>query len=614
LNQKYKILIKSIFFIAILPAILLALIGLHYHNISFESSLQDLTVKEKYQAYCIASRIDMELNTFNSDISIIHNTLKHHFEREGCDYKNDNFDVATKDIFMDFSTAKPEYIQLRLLDSTGMEIIRVNNKDNTPYIVAEDELQNKSNRYYIKESHNLNENQIYVSRFDLNMEHGKVELPHRPVLRFVVPLFNKKAERVLSLVINIDGTKLIKEIESFNSPFSNIMILDYEGYWLSHKDTDNTWGFMYDDKRHIHFIDEYPDVFNEIITKKQDQILSPNGLFSYAVCGLNKETYTTKKIISSKGIHPLDMIIISHTPPEVIDDARHKSLIFYLSALFVIICLLIITAVVSAKIQLKKYREKIHLLEEKTAMEQSNNAKNQMFATVSHDMKNIVALQLSYSELLTNNLSTMDTQHLQNFAGELYKVSKSSSDLLENLLFWSRAQMDKILINNTTFLFYDISTAVVHILEHNAKAKDIEIIQDIPYDIQIFADVDIIRLILRNIISNAIKFSYENSQISISAIHKENFTECTIIDSGVGISEENIAKIMDTNNYFTTAGTNYEKGTGLGMNMCINFIQLMGGNFKIKSNVGEGTKIIFTIPNKAPDSYLLNEHNIENIN
>lgn len=270
----------------------------------------------------------------------------------------------------------------------------------------------------------------------------------------------------------------------------------------------------------------------------------------------------------------------------------------YIKVFFIIVSSIIILLLILIFLLIRKYITK-PLEEDKDRAEKANQSKDKLFATVSHDMRNITSLQLSYSELLTNNLDTMDNDSLRNFIKEMYNVSKSSSELLENLLYWSRSQMNKIELQPENAILFDIVYSTLSILEHNASNKEIKLINKIPNDILIYADIDIIKLVIRNLTSNSIKFSPSNSIIIAEAYIDNGIVYCSISDDGVGISKENIEKILDTENYYSTAGTNAEKGTGFGLNMCINFIKLHKGGFSIESNEGIGSKFTFSIPVKT---------------
>jgi PAS domain S-box-containing protein len=181
-----------------------------------------------------------------------------------------------------FSFKKGIYDQIRFIDETGMEIVRVNYNGGSPRVVKRADLQPKADRYYFKETIKLGPIGVYVSPFDLNIEHGKIEEPIKPITRFATALFDSRGKRRGILIFNYLGEKLINPLmrASLNSP-SKVMLLNSEGYWLYAPTQENEWGFMYEEKAHRTFGRVYPEAWGVISKGESGQFSTENGKFTY---------------------------------------------------------------------------------------------------------------------------------------------------------------------------------------------------------------------------------------------------------------------------------------------------------------------------------------------
>jgi PAS domain S-box-containing protein len=180
-----------------------------------------------------------------------------------------------------FSHNKGLYDQIRYLDINGMERVRINNNLDEVHIVADDRLQNKSDRYYFNHTLGLYKGDIYLSIFDLNIENNTIEKPYKPVIRFATPVFNQRHERKGILVLNYLGNRLIKDFRQATANISDhAMLVNQDGFWLSSPSQQDEWGFMLQHKRS--FATVQPEAWQKIITTDSGQFRTPNGLFTYA--------------------------------------------------------------------------------------------------------------------------------------------------------------------------------------------------------------------------------------------------------------------------------------------------------------------------------------------
>jgi signal transduction histidine kinase len=181
---------------------------------------------------------------------------------------------------------------------------------------------------------------------------------------------------------------------------------------------------------------------------------------------------------------------------------------------------------------------------------------------------------------------------------QLEKGSRNAHELLEDLLLWSRNQFQNVSAAPESFKLNEIVFRVFDNVRDRSEKKEIDLISKVPNDITLYADINMVKTVLRNLIYNGIKFSHPGGQILVEAVRNENNVEISVHDQGVGIEEDAIEKILDKKSNFTTRGTNGEKGSGLGLDLCIDFVEKHGGDIRVNSTPGEGSTFTFTIPDK----------------
>ena len=168
--------------------------------------------------------------------------------------------------------------------------------------------------------------------------------------------------------------------------------------------------------------------------------------------------------------------------------------------------------------------------------------------------------------------------------------------LLENLLAWATNEQGKTNLNFKSLNLRDIVLANINLLNETARKKDILLNTDIPDKINITADYNTLDTIFRNFISNAIKFTNKEGFVSVSCKIIKDYVEISVKDNGIGMNKSEIEKVLDTEQFFSDIGTSGEKGSGLGLQLCFEFIKLNKGNYKIISEKGKGANFIFILP------------------
>jgi two-component system sensor histidine kinase/response regulator len=252
---------------------------------------------------------------------------------------------------------------------------------------------------------------------------------------------------------------------------------------------------------------------------------------------------------------------------------------------------------IKTHIELKKSKE----LTQKQAIELKaiNASKDKLFSLIAHDLRNTMGSYREVLEFLSIDMMNMDADSFQEIIAALKLSAEQTYNLLENLLHWARIQRKDIKLRPEIIQLPQLIEECLNILKQSTWAKSIRISTNSNKNLTVFADPEHVRMILKNLISNAIKYSKRNSEIKIKAIQNGNKVEISVSDSGIGIPSEDLNKVLDKNNLFSTYGTDGEKGSGLGFAICVELIELNNGTLQVISEVEKGTAIICKLPSKS---------------
>lgn len=229
-------------------------------------------------------------------------------------------------------------------------------------------------------------------------------------------------------------------------------------------------------------------------------------------------------------------------------------------------------------------------------LKESNDTKDKFFSIIAHDLRSPFNNILGFSELLIENSNNYETARAEKYLGIINSSAKNTLVLLDNLLNWAKSQTGELSFKPEKIILSEIILEIVELKSSLAQAKNISLKYHPLDKAEVFADVNMLKTVLRNLVSNAIKFTNNGGFINISAISKQQFIEITVSDNGIGIKEEISNKLFDRNNHFTTEGTKNEKGSGLGLKLCKEFLEKNGGNIWIESEENKGSDFKFTLP------------------
>ncbi len=292
-----------------------------------------------------------------------------------------------------------------------------------------------------------------------------------------------------------------------------------------------------------------------------------------------------------------------------------QAFLFYSSVSISFFSLLLLILLVNTRIKLTRANAALALRNEeieaqhqeirkqKLVLEELNSVKDKMFSIIAHDFRSPLNTIQGVLSLL--HMDALSEDELRILLPDLTRKVDASINLLDNLLHWSRSQMQGVKVNSSNFLLRKVINETIAHMHQLAMQKDILIQVFVDDTLKVYADLEMTRLVVRNLLSNAIKFSYEGHAIHIDVYTGEasfpgktlpdNHAIVSVTDFGVGIAQDVLQDLFDRNGY-STKGTAQEKGTGLGLKLCQECVEMNGGKIWANSSSKGITNFSFTVP------------------
>lgn len=256
-----------------------------------------------------------------------------------------------------------------------------------------------------------------------------------------------------------------------------------------------------------------------------------------------------------------------------------------------------VIARVSTHLKISQQKQELHRL---------NMDKDSFISILAHDLKSPFNALLGITELLAENIRTYDINKIEHLINTLNNSVQTTYSLLEDILMWAKSQSGKFPFEPQEINFKEVCIETNNILKYSANAKNITINLLID-DIYLSADINMLKTVMRNLITNAIKFTRSGGKIEIQTKKTNTEVIVSVSDNGIGISPQMLTKLFDFTQMYTTTGTANESGTGFGLLLCKDFIEKHGGKISVVSNLGEGSTFSFTIP--TSDNSMENSYN-----
>ncbi len=489
---------------------------------------------------------------------------------------------AIENAFETLLLRNPSYLQARWLGEDGLELVRVERVDqNTVTSLTRSELQDKSQRDYVKAALELGPGELFVSPLDLNVEQGKIQEPYVPVIRIAVRVFTAENKPAGIFVLNIGAQNLLDHLAQF-SPDNSPMLLNADGYWLKGKKPEDEWGFMFDRETGLAFT--HPDAWRAIAAEPSGQQETKAALWTWETVEVAAPAMQVKQNISLKSLTMVNT--------EALQAAR-------MAKLTPIILMAGIMAALFGSGLYRLLREvKSRHKAEKEALAASE-AKSSFLATMSHEIRTPMAGVIGLSDMLID--SDLSEENLFKVK-RIKETGKALLRIINDILDLSKLDAGKFVIEQVNFRPLDVADDVVRLFYMTCppeKKSKLHITANVAdnFPAVVRADPTRLRQVLVNLLGNAVKFTDEGT-VSLVCNHDEDQQRLVfkVVDTGIGMNEKTAANLFQD---FVQADPSISRkyhGTGLGLAVCKRLVECMGGEIGVTSELGKGSCFKFSIP------------------
>ncbi len=245
---------------------------------------------------------------------------------------------------------------------------------------------------------------------------------------------------------------------------------------------------------------------------------------------------------------------------------------------------------------LARVKTHLDLRAQRKELEELNATKDKFFSIIAHDLKGPLNQVMGLSDILQAELAVCDERNLQQLGSLINDSVKSARTLLNNLLDWARSQTGTINYKPEKLNLKKMVSEVIKLNENNASQKNISIRNNVKNGHLTFADENMIMTVLRNLIGNSIKFTKQRGTIEVDARTENDYIIVSVTDNGIGIKKEDIPKLFKIGENHNKIGNSEEKGTGLGLILSKEFVEINGGKIWARSEIGKGSRFSFSLP------------------
>lgn len=565
---------------------------------------------------------------FISDLDGLHRLL---------DDDNPNARAANKAILTTdlqrFSSCKGMYDQVRYLDETGMEVVRINFNDGHPGIVPDQELQNKANHSYFREISQLPQGGIFVSPLDLNIENDRIERPLKPMIRFAAPVFNHAGQRRGIVILNYLAASLLADFKVMVADMpGETYLLNQNGYWLAHPDPTQEWGFMDEKRSGATFAKAFPEAWRHIQSQRQGQFDTPRGVFTFATLLPLMPVFPSRPNLVALSTAGSSMaqadsyrwIAVSFLPADHLLPTVRKTQ-YWLFGFYGGIVLVFGIGAWLLALSRRRLQDSVSTLNTKvqeledTRHELVQSEKmvslGRMVAGFAHELNTPIGIAVGAASHMSMVVKEIETQiqaeevREEDLTANLDAIHIAADLTLSNLQraarlmqSFKRTSADQTSEQARRFAVAEMVDDVLNSLCNTFKHTAIRFAVDCPPDLVIYGKPGVYVQILTNLLINSHIHAFaEGSEPGIIRIWVRQLLEkwlwLIFEDNGRGMDETTQQRVFEP--FFSTR--RQHGGTGLGLYICHNLVTSeLKGTIECQSHPGKGTRWI--IEHRLSDS------------
>jgi signal transduction histidine kinase/CheY-like chemotaxis protein len=510
--------------------------------------------------------------------------------------------------FLLFSRTRGLYDQIRILDANGMEVVRVDYEKGSPAVIPDAQLQSKRGRYYFDDTFQLQPGQVFVSPLDLNIEHGQIEQPLKPMIRFGTPLFDGSGRKRGILLLNYFGQKALSRFAQagFGSRGDQSMLLNSEGHWLESPRDEDEWGFMLGRNRTI--AGRYPDAWAAMLAENRGSCVTKAGRFFFdtvypLAAGQVSSTGAGAAYEPSRGdvgAGSRFWKVVSFVPESVIAARMAPRKRVMTGVAVLLLAMLGAAFYVMARSELRDQESMARLQHGKEMAEDANRTKSTFLANMSHELRTPLNAILGYSEMLMEEAEDLGQEEFVPDLKRIHGAGKHLLALINDILDLSKIEAGKMELYLEEFDLSEVIDEITATVDTLVKKKSNVLRVEREGELgTMYADMTKVRQSFFNLISNAAKFT-EHGTITLS-VRRDTETDgdwvtFAVADTGIGIDERQVAKVFEEFAQAEASTTRRYGGTGLGLAITKRFCAMMGGSIGVESELGEGSTFTIRLP------------------
>ncbi len=496
---------------------------------------------------------------------------------------------ALRKRFIATARLNPRYIQIRYIDASGQERLRLNQEDRSLSFTPKGQLQNKAHRYYVQDSANLEINEVYISRWDLNMEHTRIQQPFLPVVRTAAPVFSGNGHRRGILIINLDARPIVGGLKSFAREMNtDFFLVGHDGEWVAGETPEDDWSR--DLKRTEPFRDRYPSLWEEIQTRKSGDYIGRDGFWTFSEFSFRLLGHT-----ADWKVHSPSWWLITRSQYDTALGLHRQSLLESL-ALFLCSSFLLILYLARKSVLKQERAELLENLEHtRTRLVRAERLStlSHMVAGLSHELNTpIGAAQLMTGTLLQR--TEENPRETETYQEGLEVIQECLIRINQLVSSFRKMTVDRRSMTPVWFDLQEVLRDVGRGLQNEFKEEKHEILVECP-GIRMFGIPGPLGQVIQYLALNSLEhgFKHPGGIVTIRARIARKMCLITVSDNGAGIDPDKLTRIFDP--FFTTARS--AGHAGLGLSIVQELVKgVLQGSITVRRSRDSGTTFRLAFP------------------